>query len=99
MIYFVWVKGVLDLRLRLEKMIIWFTRGMNLRSKILILYGLILLAPTLILGSGAIYMVIRSFHHSYLVTVDEAVRQTARNVDFGKQSYDFWLSGQPPTEN
>ncbi|WP_028562677.1 sensor histidine kinase [Paenibacillus pinihumi] len=77
------------MRLRLEKMIIWFTRGMNLRSKILILYGLILLAPTLILGSGAIYMVIRSFHHSYLVTVDEAVRQTARNVDFGKQSYDF----------
>jgi two-component system sensor histidine kinase YesM len=77
------------MRLWLERTIIGFTRSMNLRGKILIMYILILLIPTLILGSAAIYMVIRSFHHSYLVTVDEAVRQTARNVDFGKQSYDL----------
>ncbi|MBW7460593.1 sensor histidine kinase, partial [Paenibacillus sepulcri] len=68
------------MKLWLERMIIGFTRGMNLRSKILILYGLILLLPTLVLGGGAIYLVIRSFHHSYLVTLDETVRQTARNV-------------------
>jgi len=62
---------------------------MNLRSKILVMYLVILLIPTLILGGAAIFMVVRSYHHSYLVTVDEAVRQTARNVDFGKQSYDL----------
>jgi two-component system sensor histidine kinase YesM len=53
------------------------------------MYIVILLIPTLILGSCAIYLVIRSFHHSYLVTMNEAVRQTARNVDFGKQSYEL----------
>ncbi|MNC10317.1 Sensor histidine kinase YehU [compost metagenome] len=53
------------------------------------MYILILLIPTLILGSGAISLVIGSFHHSYLDTVDETVRQTARIVDFGKQSYDL----------
>ncbi len=77
------------MRLWLERTIIGFTRSMNLRGKIIIMYVLILLVPTLVLGSGAIYLVIRSFHHSYLVTVDEAVRQTARNVDFGKQSYNL----------
>jgi two-component system sensor histidine kinase YesM len=53
------------------------------------MYGIILLLPTLVLGGGAIYLVMKSFHHSYLVTVDEAVRQTARNVNFSKQSYDL----------
>ncbi|MBW4082472.1 sensor histidine kinase [Paenibacillus sp. S150] len=62
---------------------------MNLRGKIFIMYVMILLIPTLILGSGAIYLVIRSFHHSYLINADETVRQTARNIDFGKQSYDL----------
>jgi two-component system sensor histidine kinase YesM len=77
------------LRLWLERTIIGFTRRMSLRDKIVSMYIVILLIPTLILGSGAIYLVIRSFHHSYLVTVDEAVRQTARNVDFGKRSYEL----------
>ncbi len=66
-----------------------FTRGMNLRSKVLVMYGLILVLPTLVLGGSAIYLVIQSFHQSYLTTVDEAVRQTAQNVDFGKKSYDL----------
>jgi two-component system, sensor histidine kinase YesM len=77
------------LRLWLERTIIGFTRSMSLRGKILSMYIVILLIPTLILGSCAIYLVIRSFHHSYLVTMNEAVRQTARNVDFGKQSYEL----------
>lgn len=77
------------MRLWLERKVINFTRKMNLRGKIFIMYVLILLVPTLILGSGSIYLVIRSLHQNYLVTVDESVRQTARNVDFGKRSYDL----------
>ncbi|MNO33451.1 Sensor histidine kinase YehU [compost metagenome] len=77
------------MRLWLERTIIGFTRRLSLRGKILSMYIVILLIPTLILGSCAIYLVIRSFHHSYLVTMNEAVRQTARNVDFGKQSYEL----------
>ncbi|GGG60985.1 cache domain-containing sensor histidine kinase [Paenibacillus radicis (ex Gao et al. 2016)] len=77
------------MRLWLEKQVIRFTRGMNLRSKVLVMYGLILVLPTLVLGGSAIYLVIQSFHQSYLTTVDEAVRQTAQNVDFGKKSYDL----------
>ncbi|NUU59575.1 sensor histidine kinase [Paenibacillus sp. JW14] len=77
------------LRQWLERRIIGFTQGMDLYGKILSMYILILLIPTLLLGSGAIYLVIQSFHNSFLATVDEAVRQTARNVDFGKQSYDL----------
>lgn len=77
------------MRLWLERMIIGITRGMNLNRKIFLMFSLILLVPTLFLGSGTVYMVMRSFHQSYLVTMDEAVRQTARNVNFGKQSYDL----------
>lgn len=73
----------------LEKTIIAFTRQMNLRSKMLVLYGLILLLPTLAFGSGAVYLVIHSFTQSFLATEDEAVRQTAQIVDFSKQSYDL----------
>ncbi|WP_274652632.1 cache domain-containing sensor histidine kinase [Paenibacillus humicola] len=77
------------MRLQLEKLIIGFTRRLNLRSKILTLYVLILLLPTLALGSGAVYMIMRSFHHSYLVAADESVRQTAKIVDFSKMSYEL----------
>lgn len=77
------------MKLWLERRIIGFTKGMDLYGKILSMYILILLIPTLLLGSGAIFLVIQSFHNSFLATVDEAVRQTARNVDFGKQSYDL----------
>lgn len=66
-----------------------FTRSMNLRGKILVMYVLILLMPTLLLSIAAIFLVIQSYQNSYLITMDEAVRQTARNVDFGKQSYDL----------
>ncbi|RXZ82466.1 sensor histidine kinase [Paenibacillaceae bacterium] len=81
--------GSVKLRLWLERMVIGFTRRMNLRSKILSMYSLILLVPTLLLSGVALFLVIQSYQHSYLVTVDEAVRQTARNIDFGKQSYDL----------
>ncbi|RED64813.1 sensor histidine kinase [Cohnella lupini] len=77
------------MRLRLEKMIIGFTRRMSLRGKIVILYVIILLLPTLVLGSASVSLVIRGFHQSYVNTADESVRQTARIMDFSKKSYDL----------
>nr|WP_237167718.1 sensor histidine kinase [Paenibacillus yonginensis] len=77
------------MRLWLEKMILKLMHRMNLQSKILAMYVLILLLPTLLLGGGAVYLVIRSFTQNYLVTADEMVRQTAQIVDFSKQSYDL----------
>jgi len=62
---------------------------MSLRGKIVTLYILILLLPTLLLSGGAVYLVIQSFHHSYLSTAEEAVQKTAQNVDFSKKSYDL----------
>ncbi|BBI32729.1 sensor histidine kinase [Cohnella abietis] len=77
------------MRLRLDKWIMGFTRSMSLRGKIVVLYVLILLLPTLALSSGAVYLVIQSFHQSYLNTAEEAVKQTSQNVDFSKKSYDL----------
>ncbi|SFJ79432.1 two-component system, sensor histidine kinase YesM [Paenibacillus sp. UNC496MF] len=77
------------LRLGLDKWILGFTRSLSLRGKIVVLYVLILLLPTLVLSSGAVYLVIRSFHHSYVSTAEEAVQQTAQIVDFSKKSYDL----------
>src|SRR5689334_10102535 len=77
------------MRRHMEKWIIGVTRKLNLRSKILVLYGLILLLPTLALGTGAIYLVIRSFTQSYMAAADEAVRQSAKMVEFSKMSYDL----------
>lgn len=62
---------------------------MSLRGKILSLYVLILLLPTLLLGSGSVYMVARGFHNSYLSAVDETVLQTAQIADFSKRNYDL----------
>lgn len=77
------------MRRLLEKWIIGATRKLNLRSKILVLYGLILLLPTLALGTGAIYLVIRSFTQSYMSAADEAVSQSAKMAEFSKRSYDL----------
>jgi len=77
------------LRRLLEKWVIGATRKLNLRSKILVLYGLILLLPTLALGTGAIYLVIRSFTQSYMSAADEAVSQSAKMAEFSKRSYDL----------
>lgn len=73
----------------LETRIIRFTRRMNLRSKILIMYSLILLLPGLVLGGGTLFVLIHSFHNNYVVTIEDSVKQTAKNVDFSKQSYDL----------
>lgn len=77
------------MRVSLSRWMIRFTRGLSLRGKILTLYVFILLLPTLLLGSGVVYLVARGFHQNYLSTVDETVRQTAQIVDFSKRSYDL----------
>ncbi|WP_168123277.1 histidine kinase [Paenibacillus sp. HB172176] len=77
------------MRISFARWIIRFTRGMSLRGKLLALYVLILLLPTLLLGSGAVYMIFQGFHRSYLSAVDETARQTAQIVDFSKRSYDL----------
>lgn len=77
------------MRIPLSRWIIRFTRGMSLRGKILSLYVLILLLPTLLLGSGSAYLVARGFHNSYLSAVDETVLQTAQIADFSKRNYDL----------
>lgn len=75
-------------RRSLERIVIRFTRKMNLRVKILFLYGAIIFVPTILLGIGATYLALESFRDNYMVTVNEAMRQTVQNVEFRKQSYD-----------
>ncbi len=77
------------MRVWLENRVIRFTRGMNLRRKIFVMYGLILLVPSLILGGITMGVVVRSFHENYVATVDESIKQTAINVDYSKKSYDL----------
>ncbi|MFD0714563.1 sensor histidine kinase [Paenibacillus sp. GCM10027626] len=77
------------MRLQLEKIIIRFTRKMNLRLKMLFLYGIIVLVPTVLLGIGAGYITLDNVRNNYMVTIEEAVRQTAQNIEFRKVSYDL----------
>ncbi|WP_141502136.1 cache domain-containing sensor histidine kinase [Paenibacillus luteus] len=78
----------MQFRRSLERIVIKYTQKMNLRTKILILYGAIIFVPTIFLGIGAGYLALESFRANYLVTINEAMRQTVQNIDFRKQSYD-----------
>ncbi|WP_139993513.1 cache domain-containing sensor histidine kinase [Paenibacillus paridis] len=78
----------MQFRRSLERIVIRYTQKMNLRTKILILYGAIIFIPTIFLGIGAGYLALESFRANYLVTINEAMRQTVQNIDFRKQSYD-----------
>ncbi|KRE70164.1 hypothetical protein ASL11_15295 [Paenibacillus sp. Soil750] len=62
---------------------------MNLRGKIVVLYGLVVFVPTFILGGGAGYLALQNVRTNYMLTIDEAVRQTTQSIDFRKQSYDL----------
>lgn len=73
----------------IERNVIRVTRGLNLRGKILLLYGLIVFVPTVILGIGAGYFTLQSVRDNYMVTIKEAIRQTSQNIDFRKQAYDL----------
>lgn len=73
----------------LERSIIRATRSMNMRGKIVLLYGLIVFIPTVLLALGAGYLTFHSVRSNYLLTIKEAVRQTAQSIDFRKQTYDL----------
>ncbi|WP_419874210.1 histidine kinase [Candidatus Pristimantibacillus sp. PTI5] len=76
------------LRRSIERIVIRFTSSMNLRRKVLILYVAIIFIPTILLGIVAGYLALESFRVNYLVTINEAMRQTVQNIEFRKQSYD-----------
>ncbi|WP_426452725.1 cache domain-containing sensor histidine kinase [Paenibacillus sp. S-38] len=77
------------LRQHIEKTIIRLTRPMNLKGKFVLLYGLIVFLPTALLAVGAGYLVLHHTRANYLLTIEEAVRQSARSIEFKKQSYDL----------
>ncbi|MBD2871938.1 cache domain-containing sensor histidine kinase [Paenibacillus arenilitoris] len=74
---------------QLEKWIIRMTRTMNLRGKFVLLYGLIVFIPTVLLAVGAGYLALHSARANYMLTIEEAVRQSAQSIAFKKQSYDL----------
>lgn len=79
----------MKIRQLLEHSIIHMTRSMNLRRKIVLLYCLIVLGPTALLAIGAGYLSLGQFRANYLLTIKEAVRQSAQSIEFKKQSYDL----------
>lgn len=79
----------MKLRQRIEKWIIWMMRSMKLRSKIVVFYGLIVFLPTVLLAMGAGYMTLHIVRGNYMLTIKEAIRQTAQSIEFRKQSYDL----------
>jgi two-component system, sensor histidine kinase YesM len=72
----------------IERLTIRITSALHLRGKILLLFGLIVIVPTIILGIAAGYYALQSVRSNYMVTIQEAVRQTAQNIEFRKQGYD-----------
>lgn len=81
--------GEYRMRRWIERNTIRLTRKMSLRGKIVLLYGLIVVIPTIILGVGAGYLALQNVRDNYIVTINEAVRQTTQSVEFRKQSYDL----------
>ncbi len=84
--------GGCTLRRWLERRILRMTRTMNLRRKIVVFYGLVVFIPTVILGIGAGYLALQNVRSNYMLTINEAVRQTAQSIDFRKQSYDLLVN-------
>ncbi|MCA0757922.1 histidine kinase [Paenibacillus sp. N4] len=79
----------MKLKQQLEKWIIRMTRTMNLKGKFVLLYGLIVFIPTALLAVGAGYVALHSARANYMLTIEEAVRQSAQSISFKKQSYDL----------
>lgn len=74
---------------RFERVVIKVTSYLNLRRKILLLYGLIVLIPTIVFSMFAIHYSMKAVRDNYMVTINEAVKQTSQNIEFRKQSYDL----------
>ncbi|MDQ0897557.1 sensor histidine kinase [Paenibacillus sp. V4I7] len=77
------------MRLWIERHIIRLTRTMKLRGKIVVFYGLVVFIPTIFFGVGAGYLALQNVRANYMLTINEAVRQTSQSVEFRKQSYDL----------
>lgn len=73
----------------IERAAMRLTSSLHLRGKILLLYGIIVLVPTIVLGMIAGYYTLQSVRSNYMITVKEALRQTAQNIQFRKQGYDL----------
>lgn len=84
--------GECAVRRWLERRILHMTRTMNLRRKIFVFYGLVVFIPTVILGIGAGYLALQNVRSNYMLTINEAVRQTAQSIEFRKQSYDLLVN-------
>lgn len=78
-----------NVRQSLERWVVWATRSMHLRGKIVLFYGLIVIVPTVLLAVGAGFLTFHSVRDNYMLTIKEAVRQTAQSIDFRKESYDL----------
>ncbi|WP_239696534.1 sensor histidine kinase [Paenibacillus oryzisoli] len=76
----------------IERYIIHLTRTMNLRRKFVVFYGLVVFIPTVILGLGAGYLALQNVRANYMLTINEAIRQTTQSVGFRKQSYDLLVN-------
>ena len=64
-------------------------RSMSLKRKIVLLYLLIVFAPTSIVVAGVGNYFIKEARSNYLLTVQEALKQTSQSFSFKKQSYDL----------
>lgn len=73
----------------IEGAAIRLTSSLNLQRKMLLLYGIIVLAPTIVLGILAGYYTLQNVRNNYMITIKEALRQTAQNIEFRKQGYDL----------
>lgn len=73
----------------IEKSVIRLTRSMSLRGKIVLFYGLIVFIPTVLLAVGAGSLALHIVRANYMVTIKEAVRQSAQSIEFRKQSYEL----------
>lgn len=72
-----------------EKSVMRLTRSMSLRSKIVLFYSLIVFIPTVLLALGAGYLALHIVRANYMLTIKEAVRQSAQSIEFRKQSYEL----------
>ncbi|CAM3337074.1 MULTISPECIES: cache domain-containing sensor histidine kinase [Paenibacillus] len=79
----------MKLKQHLERWIISVTRSMSLRGKIVLLYALIVFLPTALLAVGAGYLALHNARANYMLTIQEAVRQSTQSIEFKKQSYEL----------
>lgn len=74
-----------------ERIVIQVTSTLNLRRKILLLYGIIVIVPTIIISIIAVNYSLQIVRDNYMVTIQEAVKQTSQNIQYRKQSYDLLI--------